>query len=217
MESNDLNMKTAFNYSRNKRQRTQLPMWETFEIESSDQNIKFGIHEEDSPISNQKFLQLLRDSRDFRIFYNEFLAESDFDAFFWENKPITTETLADDYECNIINSDFLAGRSPDSQTFSQYFDESKSVVTFPNLGNDAELIVPCPKKENNCYTHIGSFVRKAAREQIDEFWQITGSETLDSISSKPKWLSTSGLGVFWLHVRIDSIPKYYQTAEYKRI
>lgn len=214
---NDFIIETAFIYSRSKRQRIQQPMWTTFIIESSDQNIKFGINEEGSPISNQKFLQSLRDSREFRNFYNEFLAGSGFNAFFWENKPMTTETLDDDYECNIINSKFLAGRSPDSQTFSQYFDESKSVVTFPNLGHDAELIVPCPEKENNCYTHIGSFVRKAAKKQIDDFWKITGRETLSSIGSKPIWLSTSGLGVFWLHARIDTIPKYYQTAEYKQV
>ena len=29
------------------------------------------------------------------------------------------------------------------------------------------------------------------------------------------WVSTSGLGVYWLHVRLDSYPKYYQHAPYK--
>lgn len=192
-------------------------MWETFRIQSSDQNIKFGIKEEDSPISNRDFLGLLSDSKSFREFYNEYLAATDYDAFFWENKPMTNETLNENYECNIINSNFLAARSPDAQTFSRYFDENKTVVTFPNLGNDAELIVPCPKKENFCYTHIGSFVRRAGNNQIDDFWRITGRETLRSINSKPKWLSTSGLGVFWLHARIDTVPKYYQTKEYKTL
>lgn len=192
-------------------------MWKPFEVDSSDTNLKFGIKQDESLISNRKFLELLRDFQLFREFYNDFLADSDYDAFFWENRPMTNDTLENDYECNIINSDFLAGRSPDSQTFSQYFDNSKKVVTFPNLGHDAELIVPCPKKENSCYTHIGSFVRKADDNQIDDFWRITGSETLDSIGSKPKWLSTSGLGVFWLHARIDTVPKYYQTKEYKEL
>lgn len=192
-------------------------MWTITEIDSTNQNVKFGIHEDGNRISNQHFLEFLRDSQSFRNFYNSFLADSDYDAFFWENKPMTDQNLGEDYECNILNSDFLASRSPDSKTFSQYFDKNKKVVTFPNLGNDAELIVPCPKKENSCYTHIGSFVRKADDDQIDDFWKITGRETLKAIDSKPKWLSTSGLGVFWLHARIDTIPKYYQTKEYKRV
>lgn len=28
------------------------------------------------------------------------------------------------------------------------------------------------------------------------------------------WLSTSGLGVYWLHFRIDARPKYYQYSEF---
>lgn len=31
----------------------------------------------------------------------------------------------------------------------------------------------------------------------------------------PVWISTSGLGVPWLHVRIDDRPKYYQHAPYR--
>lgn len=192
-------------------------MWTTFEIQSTGKNLKFGIKEDSSSISNRKFLQLLSNSGEFRTFYNKFLADSGFDAFFWENKPMTDQTLDDEYECNIINTDFLAGRSPDAQTFSQYFDKNKNVVTFPNLAKDAELIAPCPKKKNSSYTHIGSFVREANEDQIDDLWRITGSETLKSIGSKPRWLSTSGLGVFWLHIRIDTIPKYYQTTEYKKV
>lgn len=192
-------------------------MWTAFKIDSTSQNLKFGIKEHGSPISNRKFLQLLTNSEEFRTFYNQFLADLNFEAFFWENKPLTDQTLNDEYECNIINTDFLAGRSPDSQTFSDYFSENENVVTFPNLAKDAGLIVPCPKKENSSYTHIGNFVRKAGKDQIDDLWKVTGSETLRSIDSKPRWLSTSGLGVFWLHIRIDTIPKYYQTSEYKKM
>lgn len=192
-------------------------MWKPFEIESTEESLKFGILQDGSPLSNKEFLELLRDSQPFRKFYNAFLADLEYDAFFWENRPLTNQTMENDYECNIINSDFLAGCSSDSHTFRQYFDDNKKVVTFPNLGNDAELIVPCPENQDSIYTHIGCFVRQANSDQIDDFWRITGDETLKSIGSTPKWLSTSGLGVFWLHVRIDTVPKYYQTEEYKKV
>ena len=32
---------------------------------------------------------------------------------------------------------------------------------------------------------------------------------------RPVWLSTEGSGVPWLHVRMDSRPKYYHTREFK--
>jgi hypothetical protein len=32
----------------------------------------------------------------------------------------------------------------------------------------------------------------------------------------PVWLSTSGLGIYWLHFRLDTVPKYYTYAPYKR-
>ncbi len=116
---------------------------------------------------------------------------------------------------NLIDSDFLAQRSPDSQTFHAYFKEDEEVVCFPNLGKDEQLIVPCPIKEHSVYTHIGNFIRDAGASQKHEFWKQVGEETLKHIGEEPRWLSTSGLGVFWLHVRIDSYPKYYQTEDYK--
>ncbi|HLR31307.1 MAG TPA: hypothetical protein VK074_02380, partial [Fodinibius sp.] len=51
-------------------------------------------------------------------------------------------------------------------------------------------------------------------EQRDALWRITAEETLDAIGEEPRWLSTNGMGVFWLHMRIDRRPKYYQTEDY---
>ncbi len=38
---------------------------------------------------------------------------------------------------------------------------------------------------------------------------------LGMISDRPIWLSTAGGGVAWLHVRLDSTPKYYGYAPYR--
>lgn len=40
-------------------------------------------------------------------------------------------------------------------------------------------------------------------------------ESLLNANGSPRWLSTSGLGVSYLHVRIDSRPKYYSFDEYR--
>ena len=56
--------------------------------------------------------------------------------------------------------------------------------------------------------------------QIMNLWKQVG-ETMqlrlesDAVDGKRVWLSTSGLGVPWLHVRLDSEPKYYTWTEYK--
>jgi hypothetical protein len=42
-----------------------------------------------------------------------------------------------------------------------------------------------------------------------------GDAVARRLSSAPLWLSTSGLGVAWLHVRLDERPKYYTHAPYR--
>ena len=66
------------------------------------------------------------------------------------------------------------------------------------------------------YGHIGNFVRMAPDAQRVAFWAKVGAvyEALVG-QGRPVWLSTEGSGVPWLHVRMDSRPKYYHTAEYK--
>lgn len=190
-------------------------MWNINEIGSTNSNRKFQLLENESPVSHRRFLELLAGDQNFVVFYNSYLENCDFEAFFWENKPLTQYNLNKIYECNLVQSELLAGVKPDTQTFSSYFKSTQNVVSFPNLGGDAKLIVPCPDTNPDVYTHIGNFVRKAPKQQIMKFWKRVGSDMLNEISNKPKWLSTSGIGVFWLHVRIDTIPKYYQTEEYK--
>ncbi len=73
-------------------------MWKIFNIESTETNTKFGINEGHESVSYNRFLNLLKGSEDFRNFYNSALADSNFEAFFWENKPVTHQTLNDKYQ-----------------------------------------------------------------------------------------------------------------------
>jgi hypothetical protein len=54
----------------------------------------------------------------------------------------------------------------------------------------------------------------------EELWNATASSMLAKLESDkqgdtPFWLSTSGLGVYWMHVRIDVAPKYYTYAPFR--
>jgi hypothetical protein len=190
-------------------------MWKSIEFTSNKNYNCYGIQEDGSPITLHQFLTLLKNSSPFRRFYNQKLADCNFKAFLWENKPMTRANLDQTYEYSLVKNNYLVDVLPDQHTFQQYFDSEQQAVTFQNLGGDAQLIAPCPHHNPDCYTHIGTFVRNTPAKQRDAFWKITGEQMLDAIGNEPKWLSTNGMGVSWLHMRIDRRPKYYQTQKYR--
>jgi hypothetical protein len=53
--------------------------------------------------------------------------------------------------------------------------------------------------------------------QVRAFWQKTAQEMLHHIGPRPTWLCTVGGGVAWLHVRLDSRPKYYSYGPYRNL
>ena len=110
---------------------------------------------------------------------------------------------------------------------------------YVNLGKDAVLIAPCPgifvetldgrsgKLDEVAFGHLGAFIKYAPMELIHVFLKTVGNamiqrfKTLEddgfhaiSKDHKKLWLSTSGLGAKWVHVRIDSSPKYYNWEPY---
>ena len=89
------------------------------------------------------------------------------------------------------------------------------MVTFPNLGNDAVLVVPTPVGPSAAYVHLAAFVRHAPPAQVHELWRAVGAAVASRLSVKPMWVSTAGMGVAWLHVRLDDRPKYYGFTEYR--
>ncbi len=112
----------------------------------------------------------------------------------------------------------LAGMPVERAPFAAYFDEApdEDVIVFPNLGGDAVLVVPCPRGPDEHYPHLAAFLRNAPQRQTRALWQRTAQEMLRSVGERPVWLSTAGGGVAWLHIRLDSRPKYYSHAPYRR-
>lgn len=86
---------------------------------------------------------------------------------------------------------------------------------------DAMLICPCKQvSEDTTYTHISQFSKMAPLDQQQAVWKkaanlMQTSLEVDVKKSKPFWLSTSGLGIYWVHIRIDTWPKYYNWLDYK--
>lgn len=169
-------------------------------------------------ISYASAIKHWQNDNEFRAFFISILANSPFPAFFWETPAITPDSLNRDFEFVLVDSPQLASVKPDPQTFSDYFlaaQENAQIVTFTNLANDATLIAPCPCSHLATYPHLAAFSRMAPMEQQHALWQTVGRTLKYRIGDNPVWISTSGLGVYWLHIRLDSTPKYYTHSPYK--
>jgi Family of unknown function (DUF6940) len=170
------------------------------------------------PLSYADALAGWQEDEDFRAFFIRLLSEVPFAAYLWETPPITRATVARDFECVFAESPALARFAPDPQAFARHFDAagpSEGVVAFPNLGGDAYLVAPTPRAEPGAYPHLAAFARRAPADQQDAFWRTVGAETAARLSDRPLWLSSCGLGVAWLHARLDSWPKYYTHQPYR--
>ena len=123
---------------------------------------------------------------------------------------MTNKTVERPFEFVLVASSSLSHLTPDPSPFLTHFSPRRSepVLTFPNLSGDAILVVPAPLVDEECYTHLARFLRNGPCTQVDAFWQCVGCAMRDTVSSSPTWFSTAGMGISWLHLRLDSRPKY---------
>jgi hypothetical protein len=155
--------------------------------------------------------------REFRSFFNRLLADAPYEAFRWETPPITKSAASREFEFVVLDCPGLV-TTPNPSAFAEQFSSKsarENVVSFANLGKDAILVVPLPVQPTSAYGHIASFVRSAPRDQADALWRAVGEAMRARINQKPVWLSTAGMGVAWLHVRLDDRPKYYSHSPYR--
>lgn len=166
-------------------------------------------------LSYSEWIDSMLSSEEEIVTFNQCLADSKFKAFFWEVKPVNLQLMNQEFEFVLVDSISLQRIVSDNSNFKKYFTKNDMTVNFPNLRGDAELIVPVPIFTETKYVHIAEFVRTAKPKQLVDFWKNVVIAYSNKINDQLKWLSTSGLGVHWLHVRIDSKPKYYQHLAYK--
>ena len=194
-------------------------MWKSKrELLDSDRIHKIAIFVDDKQTTYSQVIELWQQDNKFREFFISLLADTPMSAYFWETPPVSQSTLNKEFEFVLIDSPKLADIDPDPSDFQQHFKSAtEEVTTFANLGKDALLVVPCPVAKVPASTHLANFVRDAPKSQQHLLWRTVG-RSLETELNKQKqqiWVSTSGLGVHWLHVRLDSRPKYYCFEPYK--
>lgn len=158
--------------------------------------------------------------------FNQLLRDTPWDACRWETPPLSTHNSHLPFECVLLDAPELLHRPVDKHAFAEHFNQtdsmaldslaSDSIAAFRNLGNDAMLIVPTPVDgPDDHYTHLAAFIRSAPDWHSTALWQRLGQTISDTLGAQPVWVSTAGDGVAWLHIRLDSYPKYYHYHPYR--
>eukprot|EP01031_Cornospumella_fuschlensis_P034019 gene34019-41170_t len=191
---------------------------------------KFFLHRDGAAVSYKDVMQALA-SQDLPLIHTlthtivSHASAQNWQAVFWECKPVKPAEFglaSHAFEFVVLNAPSLASKQADLDSFKEHFDKpensNKLAIAFTNLGKDALLSVPTPQQHDvQTYTHLLSFLRGASDQQVVALWSTVGQVFLSRMAevNYPLWLSTSGLGVFWLHVRNDKVPKYYNYAPFK--
>lgn len=155
----------------------------------------------------------------FVLGFAQALASSPLPAFFWEMPALTVEGLTRPFECVLVDAPALAATTSDPTPFAEIWATSSgATAAFANLGGDAWLIAPRPRPDvrAEACADIARFCRLAGAALQQSLWRRLAEELRPRIGAQPLWLSTSGLGVSWLHLRLDQRPKYYSYAPYRR-
>ncbi len=191
--------------------------FETVVISENNGNIqKFRLRKGGRELEYRDVLQLWEKDVEFLDFYILIFRKCGFNSYIWETPPVSTDTANQSFEFVLLNTP-IASKSPDPETYKEYFDlknPNHGVVSFPNLGHDAILVVPSPYKPDANYSGLTKFFQEAPIDQQRALWTVTAHQMKLLLSEKPKWLSVAGGGIAWLHIRLDSSPKYYRYMPY---
>ena len=180
--------------------------------------LRFRLRLNGEPLSWSAVVQRWQTDQLFRGFFISVLADAPFPAFFWETPPVTRTSIDRQFEFVLVDSQSLAGVRTDEQAFANHFASAQlgeSVIEFANLRGDATLVVPCPGGPLSAYSQISSFARQAPDDQQHQLWSMVGTALERQLGAQAVWLNTSGLGIYWLHIRLDSSPKYYTHGPYR--
>ena len=192
-------------------------MW-TAVRERFDGGEKVALRSAGVSLSFAAVLHALRADRGFSDFFLTELAATPFEAFFWEMPPLVGSNVGRPYEHVTIDSPSLRRVREDGSAFALRLAEAeagRAVTAFHNLSGSAILVAPLATGPAGANAHIAAFVRSAPRAQQRELLALTADLALERLSERPTWISTSGTGVHWLHVRIEGAPVYYVHRPYK--
>ena len=151
----------------------------------------------------------------------EIFKQCPFEQYYFEVKPINIKNInTTQFEFVLYAATGLFNKAKYDK-FEEYgINQSNNRIKhFMNPSKNTLLIVPTYNKkcDIHTYAHIANFMRYGNNKQqhnllkkMFKYYEKELNKTTNQL-----WLSTSGKGVPWLHIRIDQIPKYITFDEYK--
>ena len=142
---------------------------------------------------------------DHAVRFREAIEATGHEAVFWE----TSASRGPDSRFTqvFLPAPVLTRPRADPRAFRDHLHQP--INAFDNLGGDAVLIAPSPAPGS--FAHLASFARTAELDLQRELWHTAADQIERWWGARrgPLWVSTHGAGVPWLHLRLDSRPKYY--------
>lgn len=182
----------------------------------ADATRRYRVYHQARVVSGRQALEAMIEDPSLPSALDAWIAAAPFRALRFETPALTTSSADSPFEFVLIDAPSL-DRPACATDFAEHFATQARVVDFPNLSGDAHLVVPTPPPSGHdlaCHAHLAAFARGAAPAARTALWRAVGRVTLARIGQQPRWLSTAGDGVPWLHVRLDSRPKYYRYRPY---
>ncbi len=135
--------------------------------------------------------------------------EQGWKAVYWECSSVSAPG-DDEFSMSLYPAPELVDVKEDFKPFKSYFTNSP-VVSFKNRSRDVQLVVPVPQLGIRGGGHLLSYLHSIHDHHV--WWNFVANEIRRVLRESPPghrfWVSTHGLGVHWLHVRIEDNPKYY--------
>lgn len=138
---------------------------------------------------------------------NFIMEEKDYEYFYETSSYINDKSI---YKEKFIKTNNLP-KTQDYKLFNEYIIKSKNkyATSFYNLSKSTKLVIPMPRKNKN-FSTLNNFCKNASKTHQQQFWKLVSNEIVKyKKNNKKVFISTHGLGVPYLHIRIESNPKYY--------
>lgn len=180
--------------------------------DGDEQTVRFDWNGE--TLSFREVFQLWQTSAAFADFYVSLMRSCEYEGYVWELPEVSDATIDQPFEYTITEAGPFfpaADVAPFALHLAQA--DGADVIGFENLSRDAHLIVPVATGGSD-FRDMKRFLANADAAQIVHLWQCAGREMLARLAPDPVWLSVNGAGVAWLHLRLDSWPKYYFHTPY---
>ena len=138
--------------------------------------------------------------------------------YFWRTSVLSNKKDLV-YKEEFVEDERLLEAKEDFKPFEEHLNKNKDEkysISFPNLSGDTILVVPIPRKSKR-FTNMFYFMSNASEKQKKELWKKVALESKEFLKTNENiWISTHGLGVNYLHVRICNTPKYYENSKLKK-